>query len=127
MALFHVRCGCEEERGVKWSGKVWRGVERWGEVWKVVETLWRIVISHDMRRRKIVRIVVKGRGCFCFRVCLAVMAGPHLAALGLQATTVEGHGLNPDLLQLTVERKITASLLTLGLVAEMGSLVFVTI
>ena len=71
------------------------------------------------------RIVVKGRGCNCFRVGQAVMAGPHLSALGLQATTVEVHGLYPTLLQLTVERKITASHLTMGLVAEMASLVFV--
>ena len=61
------------------------------------------------------RIVVKGRGCNCFRVGQAVMAGPHLSALGLQATTVEVHGLYPTLLQLTVERKITASHLTMGL------------
>ena len=71
------------------------------------------------------RIVVKGRGCNCFRVGQAVMAGPHLSALGLQANTVEVHGLYPTLLQLTVERKITASHLTLGLVAEMASHVFV--
>ena len=38
---------------------------------------------------------------------------------------MEVHGLYPTLLQLTVERKITASHLTLGLVAEMASLVFV--
>ena len=73
------------------------------------------------------RIVVKGRGCNCFRVGQAVLAGPHLSALDLQATTVEEHGLYPALLKLTVERKITASHLTLGLVAEMVSLVFVTI
>ena len=41
------------------------------------------------------------------------------------ATTVEEHGLYPALQQLTVERKITASDLTLGLLAEMTSLVFV--
>ena len=34
------------------------------------------------------RMVVKGRWCFCFRVGLALIAGPHLAALGLQATTL---------------------------------------
>ena len=53
------------------------------------------------------------------------MAGPHLAALGLQATTIKEHGLYPALLQLTVERNITASHLTLALVAKMASLVFV--
>ena len=55
------------------------------------------------------------------------MAGPHLAALGLQTITVEEHGLYPVLLQLIAEKNITASHLTLGLVAEMVSLVFVTI
>ena len=53
------------------------------------------------------------------------MVGPRLATLGLQATTVKEHGLYPALLQLTVERNLTASHLTLGLVAEMASLVFV--
>ena len=53
------------------------------------------------------------------------MVGPRLAALGLQATTVKEHGLYPALLQLTVERNLTASHLTLGQVAEMASLVFV--
>ena len=53
------------------------------------------------------------------------MAGPQLAALGLQATTVEEYGLYPALLPLTVERDITASQITLGLVVEIASLVFV--
>ena len=55
------------------------------------------------------------------------MVGPRLVALGLEATSVEEHGLYPALRQLTVERKITSSHLTLGLVAEMASLVFVII
>ena len=62
--------------------------------------------------------------CFCFRVGLSVVVGPRLAAPGLQATTVKEHGLYPVLLQLTVERNLTASHLTLGLVAETESLVF---
>ena len=53
------------------------------------------------------------------------MVGPRLAALGLQATTVKEYGLYPALLQLTVERNLTASHLTLRLVVEMASLVFV--
>ena len=53
------------------------------------------------------------------------MVGPRLATLGLQATTVKEHGLYPALLQLTVERNLTASHLTLRLVVEMASLVFV--
>ena len=53
------------------------------------------------------------------------MVGPHLAALGLQGTTVKEYGLYPTLLQLTVERNLTASHLTLRLVVEMASLVFV--
>ena len=63
--------------------------------------------------------------CFCFRVGLSVVVGPHLAALGLQATTVKEYGLYPALLQLTVERNLTASHLTLRLVVKMASLVFV--
>ena len=53
------------------------------------------------------------------------MVGPRLAALGLQATTVKEYVLYTALLQLTVERNLTASHLTLGLVAEMANLVFV--
>ena len=53
------------------------------------------------------------------------MAGPRLVALGLQATAVEEHGLYPALLQLTKDRNLTASHLTMGLVGEMASLVFV--
>ena len=48
---------------------------------------------------------------------------PHLAVLG----PVPPLWSSMALLQLTVERNITASHLTLGLVAEMASLVFVTI
>ena len=58
-------------------------------------------------------------------VKLADMAGPRLVALGLQATAVEEHGLYPALLQLTKDRNLTASHLTMGLVGEMASLVFV--
>ena len=48
----YLRERCEEVRGVKWNGGVWRGVEMCGELWIGVETLWRKVISNDMRRRK---------------------------------------------------------------------------
>ena len=46
-------------------------------------------------------------------VKLADMAGPRLVALGLQATAVEEHGLYPALLQLTKDRNLTASHLTM--------------
>ena len=79
-------------------GEVWRGVERLRELWRGVETLWRVVISSDMIRRKS-KNSCEGRGCNCLKVDQAAMAGPHLSALGLQATTVEEHGLYPALLK----------------------------